>query len=323
MTGPSDDEWCEGNWTARGAYAECPNATGWKLPPPSPPTPLAPSPAVPAVHVVGAVAANSYHPTCEVGARILTSTTPLAASPSHARWRARVHRGDGATCAGIDNKAACCSTVDSSGDVCAPAVTTFSDGSVCAGWKALLLNSAADAAVTAACPPQADPVTGAARPRVRLSNGVGCGELTDRVACCSASDGRSMAYYANAPCVPATTAFQNGNVCASAGQVADIEVAAGSSQSMADAGDSCVDLSFPNDAVIDLGTSDPRELILTHGSASGGWVGPSGGATIEGRVVEATDVAEGALIKRWHLVFATDNMSSALRSRLPPTRTAK
>ena len=52
---------------------------------------------------------------------------------------------------------------------------------------------------------------------------VGGATLTDRVACCGATDGRTMAAYANSPCVPATSTFANGAVCESATHVVFIE----------------------------------------------------------------------------------------------------
>lgn len=108
------------------------------------------------------------------------------------------------SCAELTDKAACCATIDKDGDVCVPAVTAFSDGTVCAGWEhsiggVSLKNAPADAAQIAACPP-GDRAAPSARPREKLAPGVGCSALTDRVACCSASDGRTMAAYEDAPC---------------------------------------------------------------------------------------------------------------------------
>ena len=102
-------------------------------------------------------------PTCAVGVRILTPEVPRAASLAARRWTARVHRGvgtDAARCAEITDKAECCAAVDTTGDVCVPAVTTFSDGSVCAGWVTTLLSGAAsDRTAVATCPPHADAAT--------------------------------------------------------------------------------------------------------------------------------------------------------------------
>ena len=123
-------------------------------------------------------------PTCAVGVRILTPEVPRAASLAARRWTARVHRGvgtDAARCAEITDKAECCAAVDTTGDVCVPAVTTFSDGSVCAGWVTTLLSGAAsDRTAVATCPPHADAATGTARPRVRLPAGKGCREVRPR-----------------------------------------------------------------------------------------------------------------------------------------------
>ena len=40
------------------------------------------------------------------------------------------------------------------GDVCFPAVTTFENGEVCAGWEALLRDASTAANEVASCPPQ-------------------------------------------------------------------------------------------------------------------------------------------------------------------------
>lgn len=214
-----------GDWSDRSDIlgAECPTGD-WKNSPPPPPGPAPPAPKAPTV-VLSSEGDGTHAPTCAVGVRVLTPTTPHAASLAGARWRARVHRSEhDERCAAIVDKAECCATVDSAGDVCVPAVTAFSDGAVCAGWEASLKFSSADAAQIAACPPQQDRSKAAARPRVKLAAEVGCDSITDRVACCSATDGRSNAAYANSPCIPATVVFQNGAVCEAAPSVIGVEV---------------------------------------------------------------------------------------------------
>ena len=58
-----------------------------------------------------------------------------------------------------------------------------------------------------------------ARARTGGGSGVPCDEITDRVACCSATDGVT-----GAPCIPATTRFFNGAVCETADHVVNHEV---------------------------------------------------------------------------------------------------
>ena len=163
--------------------------------------------------------------TCGVGARILTRASPPAASLGRKRWRARVHRGsaaDASSCAEIVDKAECCAAIDKTGQVCVPAVTTFADGSTCAGWNELSTLPTADNAV-AACPPHEEPATKASRPRVKLAAGTPCDALTDRVACCSSIDGSTSGAEQHAPCIPAVSTFSNGAVCESASHVASLE----------------------------------------------------------------------------------------------------
>ena len=169
--------------------------------------------------------------TCGVGTRILAPAAPHDASLSSAarRWLPRVHRGtdeeQSVSCADIIDKAECCAAIDKGGDVCVPAVTTFADGANCAGWNALQAAGSAVSNAVAACPPQPDAATKDARPRTKLASGAACSSLTDRVACCSATDGRSEeATHENAPCVPAVTAFANGAVCESASHIFASEV---------------------------------------------------------------------------------------------------
>ncbi len=222
-------EWCEGDW-GEGKTTECPNATAlgfdWKMPPP-PPGASPPPPHPPITFFAQEKLATGYKPTCAVGARVLTPNVPKTASLGVARWRARVMRPPlfGGTCAQVTDKAECCATIDQTGDICVPAINRFSDGTVCAGWEATLKNAPTDASLVAACPPQPDEATRAARPRVPLPKNVACDSITDRAACCSASDGRTLAKYKGAPCIPATIAFQNGAVCEAAPHVHDVEVA--------------------------------------------------------------------------------------------------
>ena len=174
------------------------------------------------------IAGEQASATCGVGTRILKTErkAPRAASLASKRWRARVHRGESmhaVRCSEISDKAECCATVDSASDICTPAVSTFSDGSVCAGWNALLRDQPLDAASVAACPPHDDIATKTARPRVMLPSEVGCDSLNDRVACLSAIDGRSSVEHRNAPCIPATTTFNNGAVCETASYVVGFE----------------------------------------------------------------------------------------------------
>ena len=214
-----------GDWSDRTDVlgAECPTGN-WKFSPPPPPGPAPPSPNAPTISL-NSEDSTKYAPTCAVGVRVLTPKTPRAASLGGARWRARVHRGEyDVRCAAIVDKSECCATIDSAGDVCVPAVTAFSDGAVCAGWEASLKISKADATQIAACPPQQDREATAARPRVKLPAQVGCDSLTDRVACCSATDGRTMTTYADSPCIPATLAFQSGAVCEAVPKVLAVEV---------------------------------------------------------------------------------------------------
>lgn len=168
---------------------------------------------------------------CGVGTRIHTSAAPGAAALASAarRWLPRVHRGtdeeQSVRCADIVDKAECCAAIDKDGDVCVPAVTAFANGATCAGWLALQTAGSAATDDVAACPPQRDAATQAARPRTKLARGVACSSLTDRVACCSTTDGRREdATHENAPCVPAVTAFASGAVCESASHIFASEV---------------------------------------------------------------------------------------------------
>ena len=166
------------------------------------------------------------HTTCGVGARIAAPATPRTAELAATRWRARVHREAGATCAQITDKEECCAAIDGSSDVCVPAVTTFADGAVCAGWSALQQSGAvASETAIAACPPKQEAATQSARPRVKLASGVGCDALTDRVACCSSLDGTAGGTEEDSPCIPAVTAFTSGAVCASAAYITAHETA--------------------------------------------------------------------------------------------------
>ena len=114
---------------------------------------------------------------CGVGARVLTAKAPVEASigARQRRWRARVGGSADSQspqrCHEIMDKAECCATIDQEGDVCVPAVTTFSNGAVCAGWTSFLKGSE-EARTVAACPPQQDLATKSARSRVRLADGV-------------------------------------------------------------------------------------------------------------------------------------------------------
>ena len=180
---------------------------------------------------------------CGVGARVLTAKAPVEASigARQRRWRARVGGSADSQspqrCHEIMDKAECCATIDQEGDVCVPAVTTFSNGAVCAGWTSFLKGSE-EARTVAACPPQQDLATKSARSRVRLADGVSCALLSDRIKCCSAVDGRlGDADTQDAPCVPAVTTFKSGAVCESATHVADEEVA-GAFDSLGSAGQS-------------------------------------------------------------------------------------
>ena len=175
---------------------------------------------------------------CGAGVRILAPTAPHAASLGSAarRWLPRVRRGmngeQPVSCAEISDKAECCAAIGEDGDVCVPAVTTYADGATCAGWNALrTCNGSPDTCVdvqpheVAACPPQPDTATRVARPRTKLAFGSACSSLADRVACCSATDGRiDDAAHEDAPCVPAVTSFASGAVCESASHVFASEV---------------------------------------------------------------------------------------------------
>ena len=170
---------------------------------------------------------------CGVGTRILAPKAPRAAALTSAsrRWLPRVSRGNdpqhSLSCAEIADKADCCAAVGNDGDVCVPAVTAFADGATCAGWNALQQAGLAAADLVAACPPNVDPKTQAARPRTKLTEGAACSTMSDRVACCSATDGRgSSSGHENAPCIPAVTAYANGAVCESASHVFASEVVA-------------------------------------------------------------------------------------------------
>ena len=158
-------------------------------------------------------------PTC---ASVCASSpkVPRAASLAARRWTARVHRGvgtDAPRCAEITDKAECCAAVDTTGDVCVPAVTTFSDGSVCAGWVTTLLSSASDR--TAVAMP-------AARRRRHRRRGRACAfplAGLPRVATAQPAARRvtgARRRTRGAPCVPATTSFESGAVCEAAGDVA-------------------------------------------------------------------------------------------------------
>ena len=180
--------------------------------------------------------------TCAVGTRILTPTTPHATSlgSSSRRWRARVKPDAGSTdartCTQITDKSECCAVIGADDDVCVPAVTSFSDGSACAGWSALQESSSTASGEVAACPASVDPFTQAARPRATLAEGTACSSLTDRVACCSSTDGSPVGSgHEGAPCIPAATSFDSGAVCESASYVA-------SSESAASQAASCVEL---------------------------------------------------------------------------------
>jgi hypothetical protein len=174
--------------------------------------------------------AERIHTNCAVGTRILTAVAPRLASlaaPAR-RWQARVWRGTDPTqtvsCIEIIDKAECCAAIDKDGDVCVPAVTAFptSPARMCHGWNTLQLELGQSrmSGLVAACPPRPDTATNAARVRSKLASGAACSSITDRVACCSATDGRTTgSAHENAPCVPAVTAFANGAVCESASHV--------------------------------------------------------------------------------------------------------
>ena len=174
--------------------------------------------------------AERIHTNCAVGTRILAAVAPRLASlaaPAR-RWQARVWRGtdpsQAVSCSEIVDKAECCAAIDKDGDVCVPAVTAFptSPARMCHGWNTLQLElgQSGMSELVAACPPRPDTATSAARVRSKLASGAACSSITDRIACCSATDGRTTgSAHENAPCVPAVTAFANGAVCESASHV--------------------------------------------------------------------------------------------------------
>ena len=160
--------------------------------------------------------------TCGVGTRILAPNSLHAASlasPAR-RWQPRARSTQ--SCSAITDKTECCAAVDINGDICVPAVASFADGAVCAGWGALQQQVAQQSSLTttnrvASCPPGIDPSTATAQPRTTLTSGTPCTSITDKVACCSATDGRvGGSTHVDAPCVPAVTRFESGAVCESA-----------------------------------------------------------------------------------------------------------
>lgn len=205
--------------------------------------------------------------TCGVGARALTAVASMATSPSIMRWRARVRRDDkmlaeAAKCSEIKDKEQCCAAVDRDGDVCVPAVTTFADGTVCQGWAQTLRHQPKGGRnAVAACPAHEDMTTRASRARVKLPSGVGCEDVTSRVACCSALDGGSSRGMEDAPCVPAVTRFFNGAVCEAAQYVASFGQSGGfATGGSSEASASCAELTMVSPKVSALG----EEAAVTH-----------------------------------------------------------
>ena len=141
---------------------------------------------------------------CAVGARLHTGLSPDRASVKHRRlaprstgsaWRLK-------RCSRITDRAECCATIDRYGDPCVASTSTFSNGRVCmnAQWVA---EYAPDAAGQSACGSRYDSAMQSAPAREKLPDAASCDSLEDRVACCRAIDGRTQAYYANQPCIPA------------------------------------------------------------------------------------------------------------------------
>ena len=167
---------------------------------------------------------------CAVGARVHTDRTPVGASLSERRMASRTPAygtrnavPDTVTCQSITDKARCCSSIDRDGEMCFPAANpTFSSGYACMSWSWLDDQPAADNPI-AACPALEDLATKTARPRVKLGDQAGCDTLTDRIACCSAIDGRTAAIHVDSPCMPAQTVFANGDVCQTARHVKDLD----------------------------------------------------------------------------------------------------
>ena len=240
---------------------------------------------------------------CAVGTRILTPSTPHALSigaPTR-RWRARVHRGSAfgssaqVTCAEIADKAECCSAMDGTdGDICVPAVTRFSDGSVCKGWNALRVAGTATSEAIAACPPHADPSTAVATPRTTLADGTACSTLKDRVACCSATDGRGRgSAHEGAPCMPAVSSFLSGAVCESASHVFAFEglpqPAGGAVTPQSVSTASCAEL----DASGPLSTAFGEEAVVAHDVQQLTMAATTGGAAMARLTQQMTFTVNG------------------------------
>ena len=154
---------------------------------------------------------------CAAGARFHTAPgdAPHALSLRRRRLASRTKRD--ARCADITDRDTCCEALDSTTDsMCVPAITVYT--AIVGAPSCLDAPTAAEEdhrGQIAACPARTDE-RGAARPRVTLGSQVACSSLTDRHACCSAIDGGTSAVRAGYACVPAATAFLNGNLCETA-----------------------------------------------------------------------------------------------------------
>ena len=168
---------------------------------------------------------------CGVGALVHTDRIPLPLRLESRQLQSRV-KSQG-QCNAISDRAQCCATLDEDDRPCVPATSQFGNNVFCEHYAHAVQHFPGR---LAACPASrtrtGSTVTSSKVPaagRDVLPAHVGCDSLRDRGRCCSSIDGRTQAYHAGQPCIPAAATFQNGDVCRPAREVHLYEPAAAAS----------------------------------------------------------------------------------------------